>query len=153
MQYSLSNSGPITAIRGRSGSNTIIATLSTGTGQPVTLSCVSSSLPPAASCSFNPTTITPTSPTGSSSILTITTTTSTPGGSSTIIVTGTPQPTANTTFALAVAAFQITRQPQSVSIPPRGNRKYNIILTRQTGFNNYNNLTATSGSGNNNGLL
>src|SRR3989449_6351367 len=153
MQYSLSNSGPITAIRGRSGSNTIIATLSTGTGQPVTLSCVSSSLPPAASCSFNPTTITPTSPTGSSSILTITTTTSTPGGSSTIIVTGTPQPTANTTFALAVADFQITGNPQSVSIPQGGNGNSIIILTGQSGFNSHINLTATSGSGNIIGFL
>src|SRR2546426_8698536 len=128
MQYSLSNSGPITAIRGRSGSNTIIATLSTGTGQPVTLSCVSSSLPPAASCSLNPTTITPTSPTGSSSILTITTTTSTPGGSSTIIVTCTPQPTGNTTSALAVAHFEINRNPPSVSLPQGRNRKSIIIL-------------------------
>src|SRR5205823_11719917 len=73
--------------------------------------------------------------------------------SSTIIVTGTPQPTANTTFALAVADFQITGNPQSVSIPQGGNGNSIIILTGQSGFNSHINLTATSGSGNIIGFL
>jgi PKD repeat protein len=152
MQYSLSSSGPITAIRGQSGTNMIIATLATGTGQPVTLSCVASSLPAGASCSFNPASVTPAS-TGSSSVLTITTTTSTPGGSHTITVTGTPQPTTNATFALAVADFQISGNPPSVSVPQGGNGNSIIILTGQSGFNGNINLTATSGSGNIIGFL
>src|SRR5437867_11374321 len=40
--YSLSNSGPVTIQQGSSGTVTITATLSAGTAQPVTLSCVSS---------------------------------------------------------------------------------------------------------------
>jgi PKD repeat protein len=152
MQYSLSSSGPITAIRGQSGTNMIIATLSTGTGQPVSLSCIPSSLPSGASCSFNPASVTPAS-TGSSSVLTITTTTSTPAGSHTITVTGTPQPTTNATFALAVADFQISANPPSVSVPQGGNGNSVIILTGQSGFNSNINLTATSGSGNIIGFL
>src|SRR5436853_6106517 len=40
--YSLSNSGPVTIQQGVSGTVTITATLSAGTAQPVTLSCVRS---------------------------------------------------------------------------------------------------------------
>src|SRR5436853_4296271 len=48
--YSLSNSGPVTIQQGVSGTVTITATLSAGTAQPVTLSCVSSSLPTGITC-------------------------------------------------------------------------------------------------------
>src|SRR6266571_8141735 len=51
--YSLSNSGGITATQGMSGSNMITATLTGGATQPVTLSC-SSGLPSGASCAFTP---------------------------------------------------------------------------------------------------
>jgi len=95
--YSLSNSGGITATPGSSGSNTITATLQTGTSQSVTLSCTGG-LPAGASCSFNPASGSPTF----SSTLTISTSTTTPTGSYTITVNGYPAPTAPTSFSLTV---------------------------------------------------
>src|SRR3989442_14604957 len=59
--YSLSNSGGIVVRQGGSGTSTITATLNTGTSEPVTLSCIRSSLPAGASCLFNPAALTPTS--------------------------------------------------------------------------------------------
>jgi PKD repeat protein len=153
--YSLSNSGPITAIRGKSGTNTINATLTNGTGQPVTLSCI---FPPAllssASCSFIPPTVTPARP-AVSSVLTITTTTSTPGGSYSVQVTGNPlgPTTANTTFTFNVADFQISASPPSVSVPQGGNGNSIITFTSQSGFNSNINITSTSASGNIIGFL
>src|SRR5712691_11630022 len=98
--YSLSNSGGITATQGMSGSNMITATLTGGATQSVTLSC-SSGLPSGASCAFTP------SATGSptfSATLTISTLATTPTGMFTITVTGTPPGTTTvpTTFTLTV---------------------------------------------------
>ena len=147
--YSLSNSGPITAIKGMSGTNTITATLTTGTGQPVTLSCFAPTLPPGVSCSFAPATITP-SLAGSTSVLRITTTLSSSANSYVVKVTGDPlgPHTLNTTITLLVSDFQISANPQLVSISQGGNGNSVIALTGQSGLNSEVNLTATSGSGN-----
>jgi len=152
--YSLSNSGPITAIKGMSGTNTITATLTTGTGQPVTLSCFAPTLPPGVSCSFAPATITP-SLAGRTSVLTITTTLSSSANSYPVKVTGDPlgPHTLNSTVTLLVSDFQISANPQSVSVPQGGNGNSVITLTGQSGLNSNINLTATSGSGNIIGFL
>ena len=97
--YSLSNSGGITAAQGNSGSNTITRTLLYPTSQAVTLSA--SGLPSGASASF---TSNPCNPTCSST-LTISTSSSTPTGSYTITVTGTPL-NRTTTFTLTVTPAQ-----------------------------------------------
>jgi hypothetical protein len=95
--YSLSNSGGITVTQGSSGTNTITATLQTGTTQSVTLSCTSV-LPTGTSCSFNPSSGSPTF----SSTLTVSTSSSTPTGSYTITVNGSPPGITSTTFSLTV---------------------------------------------------
>ena len=95
--FSLSNSGGITVTQGSSGSNTITASLLSGSTQPVTLSCTSG-LPSGASCSFNPSSDSPTF----SSTLTISTTSSTPTGSYPITVNGSPSALAPTQFTLTV---------------------------------------------------
>src|SRR5712664_126693 len=152
--YFLSNSGPITAIRGKSGTNTVNATLTVGTGQPITLSCIAATLPMGASCSFNPATVTPTNR-GTSRLLTITTTVSTPGGSYSVKVTGSPlgPTTANATITLNVSDFQISASPPSVSVPQGGNGNSIITFTSQSGFNSNINITSTSASGNIIGFL
>ena len=81
--FSLSNSGGISVTPGGSGSNTITATLRSGTTQAVVLSV--SGLPSGATASFVPASGNPTY----SSICTVTTTSSTPTGSYTVTVTGT----------------------------------------------------------------
>src|SRR5437879_8331040 len=58
--YVLSNAGGIIVRQGGSGTSTITATLNSGTSEPVTLSCVGSSLPAGASCPFNPDSLPPT---------------------------------------------------------------------------------------------
>lgn len=146
--YFLSNSGPITVIRSKSGTNRINATLTVGAGQSITLSCIAATLPSGASCSFNPPAVTPSRP-AASSVLTITTTTSTPAGSYSVKVTGSPlgPTTSNTTLTLTVSDFLISASPQSVPVPEGGNGNSIITFTSQSGFNSSINITATSGSG------
>jgi len=81
--FSLSNSGGITVTRGSSGSTRITATSTSGSTQPVSLSC--GALPTGMSCSFSPQSGYPTY----SSTLTLRTTPSTPKGSYTVTVTAT----------------------------------------------------------------
>ncbi len=98
--FSLSNSGGITATQASSGSNTITATLVSGTTQAVTFSA--SGLPAGATALFNPTSCSPTcTPT---TTLTIQTAASTPTGVYTITVTGTAGslPPRTTNFLLTV---------------------------------------------------
>lgn len=95
--YSLSNSSNISATQGSSGSNTITATLSSGTTQSV--SYAASGLPAGATASFSPTSCSPTC----STTLTITTAASTPTGSYTVTVTGAPL-SKTTAFTLTVNA-------------------------------------------------
>jgi len=101
--FSLSNSGSISVQQGSSGSNTVTATLTDGTAEAVALSCVASSLPVSASCSFNPSSVTPSSA-GATSELTVFTTSVTPTGSFQVQVTGSPlgATTTPTTFTLTV---------------------------------------------------
>src|SRR5438309_8595602 len=98
--YVLSNAGGIIVRQGGSGTSTITATLNSGTSEPVTLSCVGSSLPAGASCLFNPDSLTPTG----SSILTFSSTPMTPIGSYVVQVTGSPTggTTTPTAFTLNV---------------------------------------------------
>lgn len=93
--YTLSNSGPITVLQGSSGSNTITATLVSGTTQAVAFSA--SGLPSGATASFSPPSCSPTC----SSTLTISTSASTPAGTFPITVTGSPLGK-TTTFNLVV---------------------------------------------------
>jgi len=84
--YSLSDAGSINIQPGGSGTTTINAKLTSGTAQPLTMSCVAASLPAGASCSFSPISVTPTS----SSLLTILTTSLTPPGIFGVQVTASP---------------------------------------------------------------
>jgi hypothetical protein len=104
--YSLSNSRNIVVQQASSGTNTITATLTGGTTQSITLSCVASTLPTGASCSFNLATL---SPTGSST-LTLSTTSSTPTGTYRVQVTASPlgATTTPTGFNLTVLAPRYT---------------------------------------------
>src|SRR5437870_4745141 len=105
--FSLSNGGNKTVVRGQSVSNTITATLVSGTPQSVSFSA--SGLPTGATASFSPGSCSPTcSPT-----VTLTTSASTPAGSSTITVTGLAGSLSHTSkFTLTVNATP----PPTVSI-------------------------------------
>ena len=106
--FSLSNSMSLSANQGSSATNTLTASLVSGSPQSVSFSA--SGLPPGASASFSQKTCSPTC----SSLLTIETAASTPEGSYTITMTGTGGGVTRTTnFALAVNA-------DSTSPPPSG---------------------------------
>ena len=106
--FSLANSMSLSATQGSSATNTITASLVSGSPEPVSLSA--SGLPSGASASFSQKTCSPTC----SSLLTIATAASTPAGSYTITVTGTGGGVTRTTnFALAV-------NTDSTSPPPSG---------------------------------
>src|SRR5262245_17150073 len=103
--FSLSNSMSLSATQGSSETNTITASLVSGSPEPV--SFTASGLPQGASASFSQKTCSPTC----SSLLTIATATSTPPGSHTITVTGTGgSVTKTTSFTLTVnaAAFDFS---------------------------------------------
>jgi len=103
--YSLSNSGNINVRKGETGSNRIFATLTNGDAQNVTLTCEATSLPQGTSCSFNPSSVTP-SLTGAMVELEIITGPKALTGSFQIQVTGDPlgPTTFPTTFRLMVIA-------------------------------------------------
>ena len=106
--FSLANSMSLSATQGSSATNTITASLVSGSPEPVSLSA--SGLPSGASASFSQKTCSPTC----SSLLTIATAASTPAGSYTIIVTATGGGVTRTTnFALAA-------NTDSTSPPPSG---------------------------------
>src|SRR5947209_8203286 len=97
--FSLSNGGSQSVTQGQSTSNTITATLSSGTAQTVSFSA--SGLPSGATASFSPASCVP----SCSSALTISTASSTPAGSYPITVTGTSGSLSHTTsFTLTVTA-------------------------------------------------
>src|SRR5262245_27892947 len=103
--FSLSNSMSLSATQGSSETNTITASLVSGSPEPVSFSA--SGLPTGASASFSQKTCSPTC----SSLLTIATATSTPPGTHTITVTGTGGGVTKTTsFTLTVnaAAFDFS---------------------------------------------
>src|SRR2546428_6104661 len=110
--FSLSNGGNKTVVQGQSVSNTITATLVSGTAQSVSFSA--SGLPTGATASFSPASCSPTC----SSTVTLTTSASTPTGSSTITLTRAPGSLSHTTtFTLTVNAPQTT--PQTGLAPAR----------------------------------
>ncbi len=106
--FSLANSMNLSATQGSSATNTITASLVSGSPEPVSFSA--SGLPSGASASFSQKTCSPTC----SSLLTIVTAASTPAGSYTITVIGAGGGVTRTTnFALAV-------NTDSTSPPPSG---------------------------------
>src|SRR3989442_3336104 len=97
--FSLSNGGNKTVVQGQSVSNTITASLVSGTSQSVSFSA--SGLPTGATASLSPGSCSPTC----STTVTLTTSASTPAGSSTITVTGPAGSLSHTTkFTLTVNA-------------------------------------------------
>src|SRR5438552_2025589 len=123
VDYSLSNGGLGTVQAGSTGSVSITALLVSGSRQPVTLSCVSTSLPAGASCLFNPQSVTP-SLAGATSVLTVYTSPTTPTGSFQVQVMGSPlgATTRPTTFTLTVTAtppqfdYSLSVNPTTASI-------------------------------------
>ena len=123
VDYSLSNGGLGTVQAGSTGSVSITALLVSGSRQPVTLSCVSTSLPAEASCLFNPQSVTP-SLAGATSVLTVYTSPTTPTGSFQVQVMGSPlgATTRPTTFTLTVTAtppqfdYSLSVNPTTASI-------------------------------------
>jgi hypothetical protein len=123
VDYTLSTSGPATVQAGSSGSVSVTATLVSGSREPVTLACLSSSLPAGASCSFNPQLVTP-STSGVTSVLTVQTSSSTPTGSFQVQVVGSPlgASTIAAKFTLTVTAppqlfdYTLSVNPTSASI-------------------------------------
>ena len=88
--YSLSNNGPVSIQQGMSGSVTVTVTLTSGTDQPVTLSCVASSLSSGITCgslTVNPVTV---SSSGATTDLTVIVASSVKPGSYSFTVTGSP---------------------------------------------------------------
>src|SRR5207253_2962378 len=104
IDYSLSNSGPVTIQQGVSGTVTITATLSAGTALPVTLSCVITTL--LAFITFVIFSLNPVTPTGSSG-LTVNVASSVAAGPHSFMVTGSPlgATTTPTTVAVTVTAI------------------------------------------------
>ena len=101
--FSLANSMSLSAPQGSSATNTITASLVSGSPEPISLS--TSGLPSGASASFSQKTCSPTC----SSLLTIATAASTPAGAYTITVTGTGGGVNKTTsFSLTVTSSAST---------------------------------------------
>ena len=112
--YSLTNNGPVTIQSGNSGTVTITATLTSGTAQPVTLSCAAS-LPSGVICiSFTDSSVTPTQ----SSDLVISVAPGTGAGNVTFQVNGTPVGTTTTPTTVYVV----------ITAPPAPSGASNLIL-------------------------
>ncbi len=127
--FSLSNSGPIAVAQGSSGSNTITATLVSGSTQLVSLACTSG-LPTGASCMFNPGSGSPTF----NSILTVSTSLSTATGSYPVTVTGTGGAVTRTTqFTLMVNPVALSSVGPSILNAAANNVYYIYPATAQTG--------------------
>jgi glucose/arabinose dehydrogenase/PKD repeat protein len=114
--FTMSNGGNKSVVRGSSVTNGITATLASGTAQAVSLAV--SGLPAGATGTFSPTSCIPTC----SSTLTIATQGSTPTGTSTVTVTGTGGGLSrSTTFSLTVSAGGDTTPPTvSLTAPAAG---------------------------------
>src|SRR3989441_7473513 len=121
--YSLSNGGPVSVVQGSSGTVTVTARLTAGSALPVSLSCVSSSLPAGVTCgSFTVNPVTPTAA-GATSVLTINVASSVALGPYSFMVTGSPlgATTTPTSISLTVTGKDNT----STSV---GNVSCNIAL-------------------------
>lgn len=149
--YSLANSGGISVQQGSPGTNTITAALTNGTAQAVALSCVASSLPADASCSFNPSSVTPSSM-GATSELIVHTTSGTPTGSFQVQVTGSPPGTTRTTFTLTVTAppppfdYTLSVNPPTVTVTAGVSGSVRITVSTANGFTGTVAITQNGGS-------
>ena len=126
--YSLSNDGPVTIQPGSSGTVTITATLTSGTSQQVTLSCVSATLPAGITCgSFTNNPLTPTASSG----LTINVASSVANGVYYVEVTASPMG-ANSNPTLVIV--QVGTAPNYLAAVKVGdNMMYNVVsLSYQT---------------------
>jgi hypothetical protein len=138
--FSVSNSGAITVSQGASNSNTITASLTSGTTQPVTFS--TSGLPSGATSSFsgggscNPT---------CSKTLTISTLTSTPTGTYSIITSGTNGTiTRTTSFSLIINILDTTPPATIMNLATSNPTSNSITLSWTAPGDDGNNGTATS---------
>ncbi len=126
--FTMSNGGNKTVVQGSNVTNSVTATLSSGTTQAVTFS--TSGLPSGVTASYIPTSCSPTC----TSTLTLTASASATVGTSTITVTGTAgATTANTTFSLTVSTFTFTR---SISINSLQGRTTKIVTGTLDVLNN-----------------
>jgi len=153
--YSLSNNGPVSIVQGGSGTVTIRATLTAGTGQPVALSCVSP-FPTGITCgSFSVNPVTPTA-SGAISNLPISVASSVFPGSYTLQVTGTPAGTtvsaATTTVSVTVVTvtagpdFALAASPTSVTFSVGVAGTSTIIVDPLNGFTGDVSLTSDNAS-------
>jgi hypothetical protein len=136
--YSLTNSGNLTAARGSSASNKITATLLSGASQAINFTV--SGLPPGATATFrnNLNSCIPTC----STLLTIATAGTTPTGTFRIMVTGTPL-TTSTSFDLTVVAVSTPL----LSVTPTSSVDFgNVNVGRITDINAF--IVENTGFGN-----
>jgi len=133
--FSLTNSGGITLGQGGTGSNSITANLLSGSTESVSLSCVGG-LPAGASCSFSPTSASP----SFASTLTINTLSTTPTGSYPITILGYGAAVyRGNTFVLTVnpaqpiARVDVSASPNPVEIESGGNRPVTYSFAETNG--------------------
>ena len=125
--FALSSSGSVSAAAGVSGSNTISATLTSGSAQAVSFSV--SGLPSGATASFSSGTCAPTC----SSLLTISTSTTTPTGNYSISVSGTGGGVTRTTaFTLSVTASIVLTAATPTINPNGGTFSGSLSVAMQT---------------------
>jgi len=118
--YSLSNNGPVSITQGTSVAVTLTAKLTAGTALPVTLSCVSSSLPSGITCgSFTVNPVPPTSA-GATSTLVVSVSSSVALGSYTFLVTGSPAGATASAAATTVSVTVSTSGPWTNITPVAG---------------------------------
>ena len=153
--YSLSNNGHVSIVQGGSGTATITATLTAGTGQPVALSCVSP-VPTGITCgSFSVNPVTPIA-SGAISNSPISVASSVVPGSYTLQVTGTPAGTtvsaATTTVSVTVVTvtagpdFALAASPTSVTFSVGVAGTSTIIVDPLNGFTGDVSLTSDNAS-------
>jgi hypothetical protein len=137
----LSNGGNVSVVRGNNVTDSVTATLASGTAQAVSYSV--SGLPTGVTASFNPTSCTPTC----STTLTLTASATATIGPATITVTGTAGAVTHTTsFTLTVSAapdFAISATPPSQTVTQGNATNYSITLTPSGGFSGNVTLSVT----------
>ena len=127
LDFSLSNSGNKSVTAGSSVTNSIIASLISGSTQPVTFSA--SGLPSGATASFSSTSCSP----SCSTVVTIATSGSTPAGNFSVTVTSTGGSVTKTTaFTLSVSAAVASTVATATITPNGGTYTGSVSVTLQT---------------------